>query len=307
MKYLKGIDESMNFNDWNEEEINYDDNSLTNKNFVEFLKDNNIYDQFIYNLKNYNSISLDDYCYKIYITSYILDAFSWKHTKEGYDFWDEMSDKWIKYLKGLNESIDFNDWEEEEFNENDSPLTDKEFVKFLKDNNIYDKFIYNCTDNKLNKFFEGTYWKSLETFCTDLDRKKYIIYSFDWRITKEKFGFWAKISDKWKKYYLNESIDFEDWDDEEIEIDSFRVGDKVMLNGDKFVYWVNGRWITNIADKEEISKVYVVTDIGDPRIVKKHPDKSKIINPIVGYDGLLIGLVSSGFWPWFQSIYFKKV
>ena len=231
-----GITESVNFDDWDEEEFNEEDSLLTNKEFVKFLKDNNVYDKFIYNLKNY--ISLDDYCYKIYITNYILDSFTWNNTKEGHNFWYDIYNKWVNYLNNLNESIDF-EWDEEEFDEEDSPLTNKEFVKYLKDNNIHEEFIYNCEH----------YNKNLINNINKTKPHDYVNVSFIWSYTKEGYDFWYDIYNKWRKYLKkqNESIDFDDWDEEEF--DNIKVGDliKPIKENNYYYYYKN---IGNISPRK---------------------------------------------------------
>jgi len=201
--------ESIDFNDWEEEEINEEDSPLTDKEFVKFLKDNNVYDQFIDNCNDDNNSfkeecwkSLETFCTDIKKKNYFYDSFDWENSTEGYIFWRNINNKWLNHLDNMNESIDFNDWDEEEYEV--SPLTNKKFVKFLKDNGVYNEFIYNC-NNKANNAFIRKEWKSLKTFCTDLNDYAYIRYAFIWIETKEGYDFWNKIDDDWNKL-LNESI-----------------------------------------------------------------------------------------------------
>ena len=102
-------------------------------------------------------------------------------------------------LRHLREYIDFNDIDTDETIEN-SPLTDKEFVKFLKDNNIYWKFINNLyVAMRENKWGYGTYWNSIETFCQDVNVHKYIARAFVWVKTPEGNDFWRYYNEKWEK------------------------------------------------------------------------------------------------------------
>ena len=86
-----------------------------------------------------------------------------------------------------------------DIDETKSPLTDKKFVKFLKDNNIHDKFINNLSlaitnNDELYKVF----WQSIETFCDDLKRYKYISHAFSWDLTPEGSNFWGNWNGHWR-------------------------------------------------------------------------------------------------------------
>jgi len=105
-------------------------------------------------------------------------------------------------LKHLREYINFNDYDIDETY--DSPLTDKEFVKFLRDNFIYDKFINNLDSAIItNDHYYGRYWYSINTFCNDitskfdLERCDYIKYAFVWSGTPEGRTFWANWHYRW--------------------------------------------------------------------------------------------------------------
>jgi len=69
--------------------------------FVEFLKENNCYYEFMENYNNdsdSSGISLEQYCVKSpTVTGYVLGAFRWN---EPYiKFWTYLDDKWRKELK----------------------------------------------------------------------------------------------------------------------------------------------------------------------------------------------------------------
>lgn len=76
--------------------------------FIIFLKQNNIYHLFVYNMKNRVNIR---WCYDIKTMSiyspycFVDDAFKWVNTNEGYNFWHNINTKWRNILKntlGLN-------------------------------------------------------------------------------------------------------------------------------------------------------------------------------------------------------------
>jgi len=109
----------------------------------------------------------------------------------------------LRYSK-YNESIDFNDIDIDETHNRHSPLTDDEFVKFLIDHDIYDKFISNLESPNNTDEFRGGYWNSIETFCDDISteygRGDYIDRSFDWEYSPEGHSFWESYSDAWIDY-----------------------------------------------------------------------------------------------------------
>jgi hypothetical protein len=90
---------NINWNDWDIEEKENNNNiiRLTNKKFVKFLNDYNIYDLFIYNIKNKSLIHLEKFCDNINKFQYI-NSFDWKDTKEGYEFWNNLNIKWLNRL-----------------------------------------------------------------------------------------------------------------------------------------------------------------------------------------------------------------
>ena len=74
------------------------------KTFINFLRENKIFSRFyalfklsvkwrktfeypIYEMKYFQEIDPEDF---------ILDAFPWHKTKEDFEFWEALSDKWVK-------------------------------------------------------------------------------------------------------------------------------------------------------------------------------------------------------------------
>jgi len=108
-------------------------------------------------------------------------------------------------LKHLREYIDFDNYD---IDETDNQLTDKMFVKFLKDNKIYDRFINNLHRAITNhdEQYEN-YWYSIGTFCNDINKiygiSQYMILGFNWRGTPEGSDFWNYWYKKWKHYIKN--------------------------------------------------------------------------------------------------------
>ena len=89
----------VNFNDFDVDET-YDDSPLTNKKFVKFLKDNNLHDKFINNLKQLTAIntSVETFCDDVNEYDYISLAFVWDYTDEGIEFWDKINTRWKEYI-----------------------------------------------------------------------------------------------------------------------------------------------------------------------------------------------------------------
>ena len=106
----------------------------------------------------------------------------------------------MKYLK-LFENIDFEDWDEIEINEEDDILTDEDFVKFLKNNNVYDNFIKNLNNADAN--FKH-YWKDINNFCENVVKTHYLFNSFNWANSPEGDLFWRNLNSVWTS--LNESV-----------------------------------------------------------------------------------------------------
>lgn len=68
--------------------------------FGKFLLSNNIYNQFISNIRNYGLIDISNFC-TLSPLGYITNAFDWVRTNEGEDFWLNMSRVWVKRYRSL--------------------------------------------------------------------------------------------------------------------------------------------------------------------------------------------------------------
>lgn len=70
--------------------------------FLDFLKDERIYTQYIRNYINcYRTNSLD-YLKTLNPKFFISGAFDLEETNEGFFFWDKMYSKWIEYISLYN-------------------------------------------------------------------------------------------------------------------------------------------------------------------------------------------------------------
>ena len=73
--------------------------NILRKRFFAFLKENNAYDKWVYNLKHeaLNSDSTCQWLFEDNSNEAINCAFFWGDTKEGYEFWSELNHKWSDY------------------------------------------------------------------------------------------------------------------------------------------------------------------------------------------------------------------
>ncbi len=91
---------------------------------------------------------------------------------------------------------DFNwEFDEEEFNDE---LTNNEFVKFLKDNGAYDKFIDILNGYDDYKMGHRD-WNTISSLCDDSPPDSYIDESFYWEHTPDGYDYWNILDKKWKK------------------------------------------------------------------------------------------------------------
>jgi hypothetical protein len=92
------------------------------ENFKKFLEDNGVLDEFVRNFYNFEDderkrkywrgydgysgkYTLNDYLTnnkKYREKSYIDDAFDWSYSPEGFDFWNNIDDKWRYFLSHLS-------------------------------------------------------------------------------------------------------------------------------------------------------------------------------------------------------------
>lgn len=79
-------------------------NKLMKKKFINFLKENHVYERFMYNFEHrkeihnlYPKINFKRYFDVTYEKHLLYNAFAWRGTCQGYVFWQELNQKWIKY------------------------------------------------------------------------------------------------------------------------------------------------------------------------------------------------------------------
>ena len=107
----------------------------------------------------------------------------------------------FKYIISEN-NINLDEYYEEEINEDDG-LSDKSFVKFLKNNYVYDKFINNINNTELN---QHTFWKDIYNYCDRFEKESYILAAFNIDNSDEGRNFWININRLWLKYIKDHNL-----------------------------------------------------------------------------------------------------
>ena len=74
----------------------------------------------------------------------------------------------------------------------------KQFIKFLKDNNVYGLYILNFRNrsHSTTPFFKRQI-NIFKDFIEDEKPETFFIHSFKWEQTPEGFEFWCDIDDLW--------------------------------------------------------------------------------------------------------------
>lgn len=66
----------------------------------------------------------------------------------------------------------------------------REFQKFLKKNNCYEKYFFNLKENKKEK----------DVFFKTAHVSQFVLCAFTWFITKEGDKYWREINKSWMEY-----------------------------------------------------------------------------------------------------------
>ena len=79
----------------------------------------------------------------------------------------------------------------------------KEFYKFLLNNNLLDKYLYNFRNNKSPMLFgckDTDIWYVLDNKLSTT----FIFDAFSWSDSPEGYSFWERINDEWYNRSYNE-------------------------------------------------------------------------------------------------------
>lgn len=88
----------MKINDFVDSDLNDVVKNHVINNFVRFLKENNVYDEYMEN-SDLNTNFIGDFIRYFTVNHpklYIMNAFGWMGTKQGADFWEKLHSKWLK-------------------------------------------------------------------------------------------------------------------------------------------------------------------------------------------------------------------
>ena len=71
------------------------------KLFIHFLKQNNAYEQFMFNLNSRKGYFFTPKKFFNYTfdEDFVSNAFNWDDSLQGYGYWDELEDKWLGTLE----------------------------------------------------------------------------------------------------------------------------------------------------------------------------------------------------------------
>jgi hypothetical protein len=168
--------------------------------FINFLKENNAYEKFDVNLKRKNK-NIWTLFHKEYPMDYIGRGFDWDPTQEGSKYWRDLHYKWSEILKKMywdkkyvneNNNIDIDPYGEEQWEDKDYKEL---FIKFLKDNGAYDKFVKNLNDFWKKNIDE--YLNIQQPVEEYIHYEDYIVSAFSLTQTDEGAEYWWDLDDLW--------------------------------------------------------------------------------------------------------------
>ena len=77
----------------------------TKQLFIKFLKDNNVYEQYMFNVNKRKEkyFTPKNFFLNTLYVDFVSNAFTWKETLQGYGYWDKIENNWLYNLrkKGL--------------------------------------------------------------------------------------------------------------------------------------------------------------------------------------------------------------
>ncbi len=150
--------------------------------FVKFLKDNKLYQAFLYNKKH----SLKEEENPVL---FVESAFDWKATPEGEDLWKEANRKWV----------DIYTYSKEKENEYYQILVNYLLKGFLKRNNAYYEFCekLGATENDADEVYDEFIKFTVENIMA----ASYLIWfgAIKFNMNKADLTFWKSLSESWVK------------------------------------------------------------------------------------------------------------
>lgn len=163
--------------------------------FIEFLKENKVYDLFVkYGKESGKEGTLMDFLNKAPHETWYFDSyFFFTDTKEGNDFWQKLNDKWIaitkEYNKKKEEKVEEQKSEEKPEPKKDSNLKEK-FEDFLKGAGVYRRFFLYLAEDRDKE--------CVEKYFDEVESDRWVSCAFPWIDTDEGDGFWQSVSKDWQ-------------------------------------------------------------------------------------------------------------
>ena len=149
--------------------------TTTKQQFIQFLKQNNIYEKYVFNFNHKRTIKINfiKFLNNVEPFNLIYNAFPWHRTEEGISTWNKLSKQWIEKLQ-----------------------IPQLFIKFLNNNNIYKQYITNLIESNKKEWI-GIKINSIEDVFNNYQPIDYInIYISTLYDIKEKIK-WEKINIQW--------------------------------------------------------------------------------------------------------------
>lgn len=135
----------------------------------------------------------------------VCKAFTWNITPEGFEFWNAISDLWLKFLKEGGEPMPENQGIDIE-----TQTLEARFYKRLEEVKLSPKSVIDefrsLFGEKLFKSFDTNTrifgaCKSVKDIVESRSVSNLVDLSFVWSYTPEGHGYWKKISAMWKTYW----------------------------------------------------------------------------------------------------------
>jgi len=202
-------------------------NEQIKKEFFEFLFKQNVYADYMENLKNIEGRKdFSEFQKECLETDYVSSAFEWLEADQGLSFWSKVDKKWRAYLsnKAKPEEKPYNEKSKKEPEEGkiiiNHPWAEKDSLRIIIDS--YGITMGNAGTNEneqdRKEFFDFLYKrevlkdylenikngcreeKGFSEFQKNCHKQKYIGDAFRWEETIQGYYFWQKIDREWFKY-----------------------------------------------------------------------------------------------------------
>ena len=80
----------------------------------------------------------------------------------------------------------------------------QQFIRFLKDNNVFEKYIYNLEHREeIHPWYPKV---SAKKYFDTIDEKNLLYCAFAWSYTRQEMYFWLNLNEKWLDYISNDIL-----------------------------------------------------------------------------------------------------